>query len=330
MKKINWILILQAWAILWVVIGHSPLKMPISSGDPLYVDILYKIAYSFHMPLFIFVSGYLFYLTRIKKEMQYGKMVVDKLQRLGIPFVVFTLISMVLKTIFSASMARPSEISINEFVHAILFPGDGPLGELWFIAVIMWCFIFSPLWKMLLSQQYITLPTIIFLYILHLFVPNFANSLLCMDLFFQKAIYFFLGMCCCKWINMEKFHSTQVTYILSVLSVITYVLCFIFFANLTEIVTFLGIVSSICIALSLDKLFPKVFCSFRDYTYQIYLMGIFIQIGCKTVFNKTTAPYTLGFIVCTILGLYIPVLVSKVLERINRQPLMLCVGLKKK
>ena len=51
--KINWLLILQGWAMLWVVIGHAPL-LPVAEQQPLYVDILYRFAYSFHMPLFIF------------------------------------------------------------------------------------------------------------------------------------------------------------------------------------------------------------------------------------------------------------------------------------
>lgn len=49
-KKINWLLILQGWAMLWVVIGHSPISL---DNMPSYVRILYDFAYSFHMPLFI-------------------------------------------------------------------------------------------------------------------------------------------------------------------------------------------------------------------------------------------------------------------------------------
>lgn len=62
-KKINWLLILQGWAMLWVVIGHSPLG-EVGNG-PTWENALYHFAYSFHMPLFMLVSGWLFYLTRI-------------------------------------------------------------------------------------------------------------------------------------------------------------------------------------------------------------------------------------------------------------------------
>lgn len=65
-KKINWLLILQGWAMLWVVIGHSTL---VNSGEgPIWDVVLIRVAYSFHMPLFMLVSGWLFYLTRLKTD----------------------------------------------------------------------------------------------------------------------------------------------------------------------------------------------------------------------------------------------------------------------
>lgn len=63
-KKINWLLILQGWAMLWVVIGHSTVGVP--GEGPGWENALYHIAYSFHMPLFMLVSGWLFYLTRLR------------------------------------------------------------------------------------------------------------------------------------------------------------------------------------------------------------------------------------------------------------------------
>lgn len=63
-KTINWLLFLQGWAMLWVVIGHSFLGV---AGDgPQWENALFKFAYSFHIPLFMLVSGWLFYLTRLR------------------------------------------------------------------------------------------------------------------------------------------------------------------------------------------------------------------------------------------------------------------------
>ena len=62
-KKINWLLILQGWAMLWVVIGHSFVGEFHKGPD--WETAICDFAYSFHMPLFMLVSGWLFYLTRL-------------------------------------------------------------------------------------------------------------------------------------------------------------------------------------------------------------------------------------------------------------------------
>lgn len=326
-KKITWILILQAWAMLWVVIGHSPLKMPISVNDPVYVKILYDIAYSFHMPLFVFVSGYLFFMTRMESNWGgYFIIMKDKFQRLGIPFVFFTIVAMVMKTLFSADMARPSEISIRELVNAILFPGNGPLGELWFIAVIMWCFALKPVWDLILIHFRYAVICAVVLMALH-FSLLFQNiDFLCISQTCNMMIYFFLGLMCRRWNKWENIDNKCIPFILMFI-------CYIcsrinFFSPLIEMVSFAGIGMSVFLAMILAKYFPNIFSSFRNYTYQIYLIGIFVQILIKVIYVKLGYQYTWGYLLCVLGGLYVPVIISKIVERINWLPLCMCIGLK--
>ena len=89
-----------------------------------------------------------------------------------------------------------------------------------------------------------------------------------------------------------------------------------------------GIVFSFGLALILDNFLPKTFFTFRNYTYQIFLMGIFAQIFVKIMFKHLSVPYMAAYILCVLMGLYVPVLVSKLIETINWKPLSLCVGLK--
>ena len=91
-----------------------------------------------------------------------------------------------------------------------------------------------------------------------------------------------------------------------------------------------GIIASVAIAFILDRYTPKVFYSFRDYTYQIYLMGIFFQIAIKIIYKHIDCPYGLGFIACILVGLYGPVVVSIIFQKINWAPLLRCIGLTKK
>ena len=57
-------------------------------------------------------------------------------------------------------------------------------------------------------------------------------------------------------------------------------------------------------------------------------MGIFAQMFVKIMFKHISMPYIVAYILCILMGLYVPVLVSKLLEKINWKPLSLCVGLK--
>lgn len=91
-----------------------------------------------------------------------------------------------------------------------------------------------------------------------------------------------------------------------------------------------AIVFSIALAKILDQYLPQVFCGFRNYTMQIYLMGLWAQMIVKMVTMRFELPWLLGYIVSIALGLYVSVLVSKILEKTNWKPLLLCVGLKKR
>lgn len=325
-KKINWILILQAWAIIWVVIGHSFMTLPFDDFTPKYVKVTFDIAYSFHMSLFIFVSGYLFYMTRIQKQMSYVRMILDKLKRLGIPFVVFTLFAMVLKTIFSDDMSRASQISIREFVSAILYPNDGPMREFWFIAVIMWCFAFMPLWKYLLKSIKGTIIGLVATLAFAIWNPMFFNDFLCFPRFLHYVFYFLCGMACYRWNVYEQISAYR--YLILGVSLICYLFIFLLVGVHGGIILAItGIIFSIVLAIVVNHYSPKVFLSFQNYTYQIYLMGIFFQIFIKMLYNKHLISYGGGYLLCIILGIYGPVLVSIVINKINWNPLCLAIGI---
>lgn len=65
--KIYWISILQGWSMLLVVIGHVTLTNIFENpATPVSTEVE-RIIYGFHMPLFMFISGGLFYYTKSGK-----------------------------------------------------------------------------------------------------------------------------------------------------------------------------------------------------------------------------------------------------------------------
>lgn len=328
-QKINWILILQAWAMLWVVVGHAPL-LSIDMIQPRYVEILYRIAYSFHMPLFIFVSGYLFYMTRISKPMPYAKMVLDKLKRLGIPFLFFTMVAMVVKTLFASDMARPSTISIDEFIRSVVYPGEGPLGELWFVATIFWMFLLKPVWAWSLKNGYSSICTLIVLLLIRMVTPPHSIELLCISTAMRYAVFFYMGMCFSRFVNVQSLMSLKCGYVLWGSIILIGVEMVLWQYSLALLLAFTGIIISIAVALLFDRYIPKIFSLFRNYTYQIYLMGIFIQILVKMLYKRDIFPsYFWGYALCILCGLYIPVLIAYIARKLDIGFIKLCLGLSK-
>ena len=89
-NRINWLSVLQGWSMLLVVIGHVTLTNVFQNPETPVSAEIERIIYSFHMPLFMFISGFLFYLTKIGRDKGYAETIGDKAKRLLIPYAAFT------------------------------------------------------------------------------------------------------------------------------------------------------------------------------------------------------------------------------------------------
>ena len=261
----------------------------------------------------------------------------DKLKRLGIPFVVFTIIAMVMKSLFPGDMAREVSFTISEFIHAILYPREGPLLEMWFVAVIMWMFALTPLWNICLKSKMLSFVTFVIIFAIHLGVDYLPiGTFLCLRDTARFGIYFYIGILACKYGLDDRYKSSK--YMVLVISIFLYSAFAMFNIRFGEALS--AIAFSVGLAFILDEYKPKAFSSFRNYTYQIFLISIFVQISIKMIYkhvsvmevvlNHSMLIYGIFFLICLLLGLYIPVIISKIAKEINSRPILLCLGLKKK
>lgn len=344
MKKINWLLILQGWTMLWVVIGHAFLGA--YNKGPEWETMLCKIAYSFHMPLFMLISGWLFYPTRLKmyalkpdwgeaksvngerlevndKRWTYRAIVKDKVIRLLLPGVVFSLVAFAVKIAVPGEVSRQTGFSLGELGLAFLYPYDNPFREFWFIATLFWFFLMTPLWKGTLEKRWLMWVMVIVLIVLHFYRPE--TNFLSIDRVCTHAIWFYMGLVISKgdWVKIVFDKKPLFT---SVVGIVVYIIGL--FTEWAILKTVGGITFSFGLALLLDRYMPQTFFSFRNYTYQIFLIGIFAQMFVKIMYKHISMPYMVAYIFCILMGLYVPVFVSKILEWINLKPLSLCVGLK--
>lgn len=96
MKRDTTIDLIKGSLIIAVVLGHSlqfGFGPEYRNSESFYDDYLFRAIYTFHMPLFMFISGFLFYYSNIK---YYKTVLLKKLKSIGIPFISYFIIIYVL------------------------------------------------------------------------------------------------------------------------------------------------------------------------------------------------------------------------------------------
>lgn len=326
--KINSLLILQALTILFVIIGHAPLD-DISVEMPFYAFTLYQISHLFCMPTFFIISGYLFFMTR--KDWKYRDMIRDKIIRLGIPFVFFNLVAFAMKLIFPQHMVHGVDGSIPGLFKCFAYPGKGALSQMWFISVLFTFFVFRPFWKISVKNTLCKAITGIILIVLHFL--NYDCPFLCLGESTQYAIFFYLGIILSES-GFSKIKKMKTYYLLTASSISVVGAGFIFdiVSHTTSILYFIIQIGTIIlfflICNLLDKYWPQALKSFREYSYQIYLMGIFPQILIKILYHSNFCnSYLFMYSICILSGIYVPVIITMIVKRMNVKIFKILIGL---
>ena len=275
--KILWLSIIQGWAILLVVIGHVNAFTYSGAEGEIYPASgwIQRFCYSFHMPLFMFVSGGLLYMTRIEKGWNTISLYKDKLKRLLVPFVLFTIIGFLAKIPFAGVTKTGLDLSVHGFVMALFDPANGPLKELWFVGTLMWLMFMYPVYKAMLHSVWseillLAVSLIPFVFDMHFDFSGWFN----LAGVSRYAFYFIAGILFFRY-NVVSYFASRLWAVISVTAI--YVVCFVIPSVPGVITALLGILMSFAWGSRLTR-FPRLFSSFRDHSFQIFLIGIFPQM----------------------------------------------------
>lgn len=179
------VVFIRAFAIVLVVAFHAYAKLYADhflDMKAVYHDMYFntnQLALKFRMPLFIFISGYLFsYLESVKgKYATFSGLLKNKFQRLIIPYFIFAIIYM---------------LTTRSFNFEKLLSGD--FTHLWFITMLFWCFIFTRLSSLVPYSKCIYYKvTMLFLSFALLFVPSFLPSIIGLSNSTLWFFWFYLG-----------------------------------------------------------------------------------------------------------------------------------------
>ena len=200
--RIKWLDVVKGFAIILVILGHSGIS---TTNKFIYVWI-----YSFHMPLFFILSGYVF---SIKKYESYIEFLIKKIKTLIIPYLVFQLLQMTVQYMYNAILHLHEERTVLDHILGLLLQirDSRYASGLWFLTCL---FIIENIFYFFLKHSkakydiYIAVVTIacvgcIYNYFIGLNLPWYFD-LVCISLPFF-AFGYFLKQCTL----LDKFAKNQ-------------------------------------------------------------------------------------------------------------------------
>lgn len=165
-SRSNLLDICKGVAILLVVLGHNIQYGSgvdfLNSGAYL-VHPVFKFIYSFHMPLFTLISGYL---CHIKDNDDIKKFVYRKIRGLFIPVFSWVILEFILRALIGLQDINTLMQFIVDFSRKLVY-------SYWYLWAILWCSIAVWIFEKYLNGNRIL---IIFLIIISMLIPNKINS----------------------------------------------------------------------------------------------------------------------------------------------------------
>ncbi|MBQ8167670.1 MAG: acyltransferase [Lachnospiraceae bacterium] len=134
--------IIRGFAVVLMVLGHSVAAENLNDIDSKCCKVVFEYIYTFHMPLFFIIAGFCY-----KRCVNYFEYVNKRVKRILVPYVVFSVVSIILRNIFSVFTLSKS--NIGEDVISILFYG----ADIWFLYVMFEVSIFFPLIERIVEKN---------------------------------------------------------------------------------------------------------------------------------------------------------------------------------
>jgi len=322
----QWLDITKGFAILLVVIGHVLIGFLTAEMYPQMTNpISYVVCtlYSFHMPLFFAISGYLYgrYEQRATVE-HYYSVAVKKLTRLGIPFLVFSLIQGLV------------HIGLNRYTNHTFSPSNlltmivSPFDQFWFLYALLAIFLLAPLLELLTKKDGLVFSILLALKylpaLLNIHIPlPFFEWFMAYGLYFYAGTFFarhaqdmlthkkVLGLGSLVYIALNAwFYShNPLNWVLGNPSTV-------WATTLSVLLAFSGILFGLFITqviLMATSWSFNLFNLLGLYSFEIYLLHTLPSAAMRIILQKFlhTDDFTLHLSLAVLLGIIIPVFIGK-------------------
>lgn len=320
-KRIIWVDNVKSIAFILVALGHllqGLIKagvMQNSSGFTFFNTFIY----TFHVPLFFICSGYLYQKTSVVNDLKsYKNNILKKALALGIPYFVFSIVSFLLKVIFSSSVNSQA----GGFFETLFV---SPVPPFWFLYTLFIIFLITPTAKSLKSAAVMLTISAAFMCAVVLSIDLIPQSALYVQFVYNTALYlvwFALGILLAE-VKLEKIFSPL--WILSFIAagIAVYFSINAKMQNNSFVKYAIGILACFGVIGTIGWLFKKnrqspLFGFLSKYSMSVFLMHTIFSAGLRAVLLKLNITNTaLHIIVGLAASFILPIIAQLIMEKIH-------------
>ncbi|MDF9830656.1 acyltransferase family protein [Parabacteroides sp. PF5-6] len=184
-NRLTYIDIAKGICIILVVIGHFQ-----PANTPAWYMQLIDIIYTFHMPLFMYVSGFVY--MKFRKPVKYTPFIWKKFKRLMIPYFLISILIISLKLLAERGMYVENPVTLSSVYETLYLPSAGFF--LWFVYVLFLIFLIIPFFD---TAKKINI--LLFIALILVLIPVKTTGLFCLEQLKNHLFYFVLGCFICQY-----------------------------------------------------------------------------------------------------------------------------------
>ena len=318
-KRYKTIDIAKGVAIILVVIGHFTAR-----NTPAAFKTAVDVIYLFHMPLFMFASGFLYQATW--RPTPYRHFLKKKFIRLMIPYFVVSVIIIIFKLLSANVLPLDHPITLATLFEILYLPAAGYF--LWFIWALWWMMVIIPLFKTPAARKLLLLASVILFCVSDIFPEIF-----CLKQTADMLIFFTVGTLTADHLHTIRRIRTKL-FIFGTLAFVIMAVAietgmtrntpFLASKSLSLLTNISGIIMSLAVAAMINhsKLhrFKSSILSIATFSYLIYLFhttfeglakGVLSKAGLFNVTPPDIASWWIGAIISISAGVLIPYILGR-------------------
>lgn len=323
---------LQVIGIILVVFGHSFHEYPAADASGGSQLLVYRMMYSFRMPVFMFVSGYLMLYTSFLRHTHPSSgfgFIITKLRRLMLPFLFLTIVTFIPRSLFSTMADDHIALDPQSFLRSLFYPEHMVIPYFWFLqasfTLLVFCHTFILLGRRVRISHGLLLAMLLLLAVLLLVLPFSPTSFFSFHHVCRLAVYFVIGMIYCRYsaaIDTLLRPASPITLLISAALWATLFLTAQTIPAIMPLCSVAGISMCLSLARIMDVRGITILQPLIGANYIIFLLSWYFNVASQQILHHhIDMPWWIFTILSFTTGILIPWLIYRLLLRTRTAPL---------